>query len=170
MTTDKRINKIHQKVSSALGMAIIEDAEEDDIEEFIPMPESTDVVEVDNPDLPVLMDELIRLEHVERQVDFMLDRALPIAEQSLAESARMPPIYRARAVEANAKMLEAIKNIMQLKADIQFKKIESKMKQAAFVRNKTSTPTLTGNTFNVYNREELIKAYKVDKVAEKTEE
>jgi len=167
MTTEKRINKIHEKVSSALGMAIIEDAEED-VEELVPVPESTDIVEVDNPDLPILTNELIRLEHVERQVDFVLDHVLPVIQESLSDSLRMPPIYKARSVEANAKMLEAITKLTQLKADIQFKKIDSKLKQKAFTTNKAPAP-VTGNTF-VFNREELIKSYKIDQEKTKNED
>jgi hypothetical protein len=161
MTTDKKVNKIHQKVSSILGMAIVEDDENEEPQEIVPVPDSTEIIEVDNPELPLLVAEMTRLEHVERQTDFVLDHVLPVVQESLAESLRMPPIYKARSIEANAKMLEAVKDLMQLKAEIQFKKIESKMKQAAFTRNKGQVTPITGNTF-VFNREELIKSYKAE--------
>lgn len=155
-----KVNKIHEKVASALGMAMVDPDDIDDAEELVPSPDSTELVLVDNPDLPVLTDELTRLEHAQRQTDFLLDHALPVIEQSLAKSLAMPPIYQARSVEANAKLLEAVGKLAELKTNTAMKIMELKMKMAAFARNKTPSQ-ITGNTF-VFNREELIKAYKQD--------
>lgn len=159
LTSPRVINKVHQKVADALGMAMVEPDDETG-DELVPMPESTDLVPVDNPELPIVDDEMTRLEHAQRQTDFLLDHALPVVEQSLAKTLTMPPIYAARAVEANAKLLEAVHKLAELKASTSMKLIELKMKMAAFTRNKGQvTPTITNSTF-VFNREEMIRAYK----------
>lgn len=164
MTTDSKINKIHQKVSSALGMAMIEPEEND--EDLVPVPESTELTFVDNPELPDMTDEMTRLEHAQRQTDFLLDQALPVVEHCLAKSLTMPPIYLGRAIEANAKLLEAVGKLAELKEHTAMKMMELKMKQALFVRNKTATaPTITNST--VYfthedmmrTRQEFLKKY-----------
>lgn len=157
---NEKINKIHQKVANALGMAMIE-PEDIEGDELVPTPESTELVLVDNPDLPDFTDEMTRLEHAQRQNDFLLDQVLPVVEQSLAKSLVMPPIYQARSVEANAKLLEAVGKLAELKTNTAIKIMELKMKMAAFARNKSTPQTITGNTI-IFNREELIKAYKQD--------
>lgn len=155
MTSDNKINKIHQKVANALGMAMVEPEETD--EDLVPVPESTELTVVENSDLPDMTDELTRLEHAQRQADFLLDQALPVVEHCLAKSLTMPPIYLGRAIEANAKLLEAVGKLAELKEHTAMKMMELKMKMASFTRNKeTQAPTITNS--NVYfNREELMR-------------
>lgn len=155
MTTDSKINKIHQKVSTVLGMAMVEPEEND--EDLVHVPESTDLTLVDNPDLPDMTDEMTRLEHAQRQTDFLLDQALPVVEHCLAKSLTMPPIYLARAIEANAKMLEAVGKLAELKSHTAMKLMELKLKQAVFSRNKNGpAPTITNSTV-YFTHEELMK-------------
>ena len=155
MTTDNKINKIHQKVASALGMAMVEPEETD--EELVPVPESTELTTVDNPDLPDMTDEMTRLEHAQRQTDFLLDQALPVVEHCLAKSLTMPPIYLGRAIEANAKLLEAVGKLAELKEHTSMKMMELKMKMAVFSRNKESPSTTITNSTVYLNREELMR-------------
>jgi hypothetical protein len=155
MTSDSKINKIHQKVSHVLGMAMVEPEETD--EDLVPVPESTEICLIDNPDLPDMTDEMSRLEHAQRQTDFLLDQALPVVEHCLAKSLTMPPIYLGRAIEANAKLLEAVGKLAELKIQSSMKLMELKMKQASFSRNKDAgTPTIT-NSNVFFNREELMR-------------
>lgn len=156
MTTDNKINKIHQKVANALGMAMVEPEETD--EDLVPVPESTELTVVDNPDLPDMTDEMTRLEHAQRQNDFLLDQALPVVEHCLAKSLTMPPIYLGRAIEANAKLVEAVGKLAELKVQTSMKLMELKMKMASFARNKDApAPTITNSTV-VFSHEELFKA------------
>jgi hypothetical protein len=97
------------------------------------------------------------LEHAQRQTDFLLDQALPVVEHCLAKSLTMPPIYLGRAIEANAKLLEAVGKLAELKIQSSMKLMELKMKQASFSRNKDAgTPTIT-NSNVFFNREELMR-------------
>ncbi len=160
---DKKTNKIHQRVADVLGMSVpTEDDLADQIEEtpLVALPTDNDLVPVDNSDLPTLRVELERLEHAQRQTEYLLEHAMPTIIQSLAEISMMPPIYKARSVEANAKLLDVVREMLEQKSDLQLKIMDLRMKMVAFTRNKTPTNDFTGNTF-VFNREELMKHYPV---------
>lgn len=154
-------NKIHKKVADLLGMKIPdeEDMEDDEQELIVAMPETTELVPVDNPDLPCVDDEMRRLEHTNRQTEYLIELVLPAVEDALIQVGSLPPIYKARAIEVNAKLLEAATKLLDLRASMQLKEADMKLKMAAFVRNKSDGTKVTGNTF-VFNREDLIKAYK----------
>lgn len=156
----RRLARIHQKVADILDMEVSEEGEEEteDSDALVPFPETTDITLVDNPELPVLHDEMMRLEHGQRQTEFLLEQGLVAVQQSLAELNLMPPMYKPKAVLAAAELFSAVANLSQHKTDVQLKRMELKLKLAAFSRNKASSNNITGNTF-IINREELIKAY-----------
>jgi hypothetical protein len=171
-------DKIHQKVAEVLGMELFD--EDDDVPEFDenmliqPVPEITALVPVpteveviDNPELPMLQQEMIRIEHGQMQTELMLNRGIATVQQTLGEIALMPPVYKARAVESAAELFKAVADLNKYKIDMQMKLIELKMKQAAFTKNKpgaSMSPLGTGNTF-VFNREDLIKSFDPTRIA-----
>jgi len=164
-TNESRINKIQQRVADALGMAIpsaaeLVEAEAEVIPEtpLVPIPANNELSLVKNPELPPMTKELGRLEHALRQMEYMIEHIMPHAIDALGGVAKIPAIYKARAIESNAKLLDVAREILVQKADIQMKIIELKMKMAAFTQNRTTVGDVTGNTF-VFNREELIKTY-----------
>ncbi len=134
-----------------LEIEIIEDP-------LVPLPTKKELVPVDNKELPALYVELERLEHGQRQTEYLLDRAIPAIIESMAEIQLMPPIYKARSIEANAKLWDVVREMLEHKEELQLKIIDLRMKMAMFTRNKTPTSDFTGNTF-VFNREELMKNY-----------
>lgn len=158
-------HKIHRRVAEVLGMAVdeedppfMQDADID-IEEpaIIALPEV--VAGVENPELPVLQEELIRIEHGQRQTEVLLERGLTAVQKALAELPLITPQYKPRAMEAAAELFKAVADLSKFKVEVQIKLTELKMKQASFVRSKSPTnPLGSGNTF-VINREELIRAY-----------
>jgi hypothetical protein len=155
----RRLTRIHQKVADILDMDVNEaEAEEDFDDSLVPVPESHEITLVDNPELPALHEEMLRLEHGERQTEFLLEHGLAAVQQSLTELNLMPPMYKPKAVMAAAELFSAVANLSQHKTDVQLKRIELKLKLAAFSRNKAASNNITGNTF-IINREELIKAY-----------
>jgi hypothetical protein len=138
-------------------------------DEFTPgfdsMPDAKSVVavpdaitEIDNPELPNLREEMIRIEHGQRQTEVLLNRGIATVEQALGEIALMPPVYKARAMEAAAELFKAVADLNKFKVEVQIKLSDLKMKQAAFTRNKSTQPSPlgTGNTF-VFNREDAIR-------------
>lgn len=167
-------DKIHQKVADVLGMELTDDDAEEDFDPdnpmengFGPIPEANAVVavpdnvnEIDNPELPALHDEMIRIEHGQRQTEILLNRGIATVEQALGEIALMPPVYKARAMEAAAELFKAVGDLGKFKIEVQIKLAEMRMKQAAFTRNKSTQPAAsalgTGNTF-VFNREDVMK-------------
>jgi hypothetical protein len=155
-------NKIHKKVADLLGMKVPDEedlSETEDQELIVAMPVGTEVVLVDNPDLPVMDDEMRRLEHTNRQTEFLVELVLPAVEDALSQVGSLPPIYKARAIEVNAKLLEAGTKLLELRANLQLKEIDLKLKMAGFTRTKADgSKNITGNTI-IFNREDLIKAY-----------
>jgi hypothetical protein len=166
-------DKIHQKVAEVLGMELDNENEEEDLGyetpfEYVPVPDTAAVVPVpdadsilivDNPELPLLEEELIRIEHGQQQREVLLNRGIARVGQILDEIALLPPVYKARTTEAAAELYKAVADLSKHKIDSLVKLVELKMKMAAFTRNKsTQSPLGTGNTF-VINREDIIKAF-----------
>jgi hypothetical protein len=165
---EKKISKIHQRVADVLGMEVPDDTELEGVDDtpLVPLPQHNELVSVDNPELPRMQAELERLEHAQRQTEYLLEHALPTITDSLAEIGLMPPIYKARSVEANAKLLDVAREMLSFKAELQLKIIEMRMKMATFTQNRPTTGDITGNTFNFVNREDIIKAYREVKLSE----
>lgn len=155
---DRKFSKVRQRVTDALGMAV-EDDETPEIETspLVPIPTENDIIPVDNIELPSMVDELKRFEHTQRQSEVLLDVGIPSVQNALGEIATMPPMYRARAMEASSELFKAVTELLRYKGDSQLKMMELRMKMAAFGRVK-ETNVITGNTM-IFNREELIRAY-----------
>lgn len=171
---EKKLDKIHQKVASALGIDVPDEetVEEEEIA-LVPVPESHEITVIENADLPDMSSELTRIEHADRQMEFLIDVGMPVVEQNLADALRMPPIYRARHVEAGAKLLEVMVNLIDAKHKHNMDLIEKKMKMAQFERSKggpAAPPNVTGNTFVFGTREELIRAYEQTKTGQVNED
>lgn len=151
------MSKIHQKVADALGM----DMPDDDIDDtnLIPVPALTEINGIDNPDLPNVDQELVRLEHGQRQGEVLLERGLVAVQGLLEEIALTPPMYKGRVVESAAELFKAVADLSRHKIDSQVKIAELKLKMAAFSRNRPIGPqSITGNTI-IFNREELIRQF-----------
>src|ERR1700722_1548006 len=158
---ETKLFKAHQKVAEALGIDVpnIEDIEYSD-NPLVPIPNKNEVAIIDNSELPNIVNELTRLEHALRQTEFLIEQALPVVQQSLAESLLMPPQFKARSIEANSKLLEVSYTMIERKADLQLRIMELKLKLDAYGKEKSqSSTTVSGNTFVFANREELIKSF-----------
>lgn len=166
-------DKIHQKVADVLGMELSDENDDEDFDPdnpmengFGPIPEANAVVavpdtvnEIDNPELPALHDEMVRIEHGQRQTEILLNRGIATVEQALGEIALMPPVYKARAMEAAAELFKAVGDLSKFKIEVQIKLADMRMKQQAFTRNKPGAAPSTlgsGNTF-VFNREDVMR-------------
>jgi hypothetical protein len=155
-------DKLHDRVAEMLGMELA-DEDDDPVETMIPesaaivpMPETAEQIE--NPELPSLISEMVRIEHGQQQTEIMLNRGMAAVDQALAELPLMIPVYQARAREAAAELFKAVADLAKFKIDVQIKLVELKLKLAAFTRNKQSSqsPLGTGNTFFL-DREDLMK-------------
>lgn len=156
-------DKIHRRVAEVLGMSVEDEEESFELDvatgqdptlALIPVP--TEVVEVDNPELPVLRAEMTRIEHGQAQTERMIERGLVAVQNSLSELPLMPPMYKPRAMEATAELFKAVADLAKHKIEIQIKLAELKMKQAAFIRNKGNN--LGSNNTFVINREDLLRS------------
>jgi vacuolar-type H+-ATPase subunit F/Vma7 len=168
-------DKINTKVASMLGMRIPEDDEFDDNEDnenkksVVSIPDDTDIILIDNADLPDITEEFKRIEHTSRITEYLTEIVIPSIEQNLMEVNVLPPIYKARAIEVNAKMLEATNKLLELRVNTQIKSADLKMKAASFTKNKSGSVAVNGPvTNNFYNREELIKKYQAEIIDENT--
>lgn len=153
----KPFDQIHRKVADALGMQV----PEEEVEETnrVPVPATTEIAEVDNPDLPNVLQELVRLEHGQRQGEVLLERGLVAVQGLLSEIALTPPMYKGRVVESAAELFKAVADLSRHKVDSQVKIAELKLKMAAFSRNRSvGAQTFAGNTI-IFNREELIRQF-----------
>lgn len=157
--SEKKFSKIHQKVADVLGMQIPDEITEGE-DGIVPVPETNEVALVENAELPDLQQEMQRIEHGQRQTEFLYEHGLTAVQNILLDVPLTPPMYKGRVVETAAELYKAVADLGMHKVEYQIKLVELKLKLAAFTRRKNgdSTPNITGNTI-IFNREELIKAF-----------
>lgn len=151
--------KIQQKVADLLGIDAESDEEIDSENALVPVPEASEITLIDNPELPDLTQELLRLEHGLRQQEMILNRGNAALMNLLGDLDKTPPMYKGKTALAAAELYKAVADLNKAKVKQQLEIMEAKMKLAAFNKTKGSAqPAITGNTI-IINREELIKQY-----------
>src|SRR5678815_4926579 len=160
-------SKIHQKVADVLGMKIPDEEEIGEDNALVAVPARNEISMIDNPELPDLSQELVRLEHGQRQGEMLLEHGLVAVQNILNDVPLTPPIYKGRVVESAAELFKAVADLSKHKVETQIKIAELKLKFASYVRDKSgvNAPTITGNTI-IFNREELIKQFGNHKIDE----
>jgi hypothetical protein len=168
--SEKKFSKIHQKVADVLGMQIPDEVVGESEAGMVAVPEANEVTVIENAELPDLQQEMQRIEHGQRQTEFLYEHGLVAVQTILLDVPLTPPMYRGRVVESAAELYKAVAALGMHKVEYQIKLAELKLKLAAYTRRKNgdTTPNITGNTI-IFNREELIKAFGNDKDDDKGE-
>lgn len=159
---------VHKRVAEVLGMAIPDEdkqSEADMLSSELVLVAPHEIMEVPNQELPPLNDIATKMAEGERQLEELINHGLRAFKGAWAEVDQIDPKYRGRYLEVLGSLYGNVTAAITHKTDLQLKKADQRLKQAAFVKNKPSAAgakpmegakNVTNNVILTGTREEIL--------------
>lgn len=162
---------LNAKMIAALGVDLPEVAEE---ESTFPVPapiDPSDIVLVDNPNLPEMEDIETNMVEGERQLETLIQNGFEMFRQMSEENSSIQPNYRNSHLEKLIMIFQATADVVKYKTELQLKKKKARLDDAKFPGRPTGSQTETiagpGQVTNIFmSQKDIVKAIQDARQAE----